>query len=123
MGLNLRERLNLAIYDSKEKVLQILWRISFAVSIVALGTLLYIHGFDIDRETNQALLLIIKVCFCFYVLRYFTRFMFAFDLKSFLKLTWFEGILVGFLLAEGISDILFQKLITQRVLEYFGFLG
>ncbi|MBL4755145.1 MAG: hypothetical protein JKY52_16310 [Flavobacteriales bacterium] len=123
MGLNLRERLNLAIYDSKDKVLQILWRISLAVSIIALGTLLYIHGFDIDNQTEQGMLLIIKVCFSFYVLRYFTRLMFAFDITSFLKNTWFEGILVGFLLTEGISDILFKKLITQRVLESLGYLG
>lgn len=123
MGLNIRERLNLAIYDSKDKVLKLLWKISFWVSLIALGTLLYMHGFDINHQTKRALLLVIQICFGFYVLRYFTRFIFAFDLKSFLKITWFEGGLVLFLLAEGVSDVFFHKLITQRILEHFGFLG
>ena len=123
MGLNIRERLNLAIYDSKETVLKMVRKISVVVAFIALGTLFYIHGFDIDRETKGALLFVIKLCFGFYVLRYFTRYVFAFDLKSFLRSTWFEGLLVLYLLVEGISDIVSHELVTHRVLEYFGFLG
>ena len=123
MGLNFRERLNLAIYDSKDAVLKILGRISVTVSFIALGTLLYIHGFDIDMETRKSMLYVIKVCFGFYVLRYFTRFLFAFEQKIFFRRTWFEGLLVLYLFTEGISDIFYHKLLTQRLLEQIGFGG
>ena len=123
MGLNIRERLNLAIYDSKETVLKLVRRISVVVSFIALSTLFYLHGFDIDNETNEVLLGVIKFCFGFYVLRYFVRYIFSFDLKTFFKITWFEGLLALYLLIEGISDILSNELVTHRVLEYFGFAG
>jgi len=123
MGLNIKERFNLAIYDSKETVLKLVRRISVVVSFIALITLFYFHGFDIDNNTKEVLLGIIKFCFGFYVLRYIVRYIFAFDLKTFFKVAWFEGLLALYLLIEGISDVLSNELVSHRVFEYLGFSG
>ena len=115
-----REKINLSIYDSKEKMLQSLRILSFIVSILAVSTLIIFYGFPLTDTTKSSLLLVIKGSFAFYVIRYFIRFFYSFDIKKFLRRTWFEGLLMSILLIDGIGDIFFNTTLEQKFFEYLG---
>jgi hypothetical protein len=86
-----REKVNLYIYDSKERNLRILRYASFFVSLAVIGVIVYYYGMPQTPERQRVLLDIIKVSFGFYILSYIIRFIYTFEPKDFLKRTWFEG--------------------------------
>ena len=49
---DVRERINLLIYDSKPKVLRILSLLNVLVSATAIGVLIFSYGFKITPETE-----------------------------------------------------------------------
>ena len=118
---SIREKVNLAIYDSKEKVLTNLRALSFIVSLIAIGTLIYYYGFPTSLSTREVLLAIIKSSFVFYVIRYLIRLFYTFEMAKFLKSTWFEGLLMLYLLVEGISYNFFGTLVIQEFCVRLGF--
>jgi Trk-type K+ transport system membrane component len=120
MPNKLREKINLAIYDSKRSVLGTLRIFSFLVSVTAILTLIYYYGFPNTSETNKNLLLIIKSSFAFYVLRYYTRFFYSFKPLDFIKENWFESILMNLLLIDGIGDVFFGVTLEQKLFEQLG---
>ena len=115
-----REKVNLSIYDSKEKMLQSLRILSFIVSILAVSTLIIFYGFPLTETTKNSLLFIIKGSFAFYIIRYFIRFFYSFDIQKFFKHTWFEGLLMLILLIDGIGDIFFNTTLEKKLFEYLG---
>jgi len=110
---SIREKVNLAIYDSKEKVLKNLKGLSFVVSLIAVGTLIYYYGFPTTQSTREALLTIIKLSFAFYIIRYLIRLFYTFEMANFLKSTWFEGLLMLLLTADGIGSIFYNTTLEQ----------
>ena len=110
---SIREKVNLAIYDSKEKVLKNLKGLSFFVSLIAIGTLIYYYGFPTTQSTRESLLTIIKLSFAFYIIRYLIRLFYTFEMANFLKSTWFEGLLMLLLTADGIGSIFYNTTLEQ----------
>ena len=120
MPKNVREKINLAIYDSKKGVLGSLMILSFLVSIAAILVIIYYYGYPISEETKEELLWVIKGSFGFYVLRYFIRLFYSFKPFQFLKDNWFESILMNLLLIDGIGDLLFGITLEQKLFEQLG---
>ncbi|MBA3899341.1 MAG: ATPase [Bacteroidetes bacterium] len=115
-----REKVNLYIYDSKERNLRILRYASFFVSLAVIGVIVYYYGMPQTPERQRVLLDIIKVSFGFYILSYIIRFIYTFEPKDFLKRTWFEGLLMLLLVVDGISYFLFG---TPLVINFFRLIG
>lgn len=117
---NIRENVNLAIYDSKDQVILTLRVLSFAVSIAAVITLVYFYGFPIDAETKSNLLSVIKFSFFFYVSRYLVRVFYSFEPLNFIKEAWFEGLLMLLLLVDGLGDIFLGITLEGAIFKRLG---
>ncbi len=117
---NIRENINLAIYDSKDKAILVLRVLSFAVSIASIITLAYFYGFPIDAATKANLLSIIKISFFFYVSRYLVRLFYSFEPWIFIKEAWFEGLLMLVLMIDGLGDIFLGITLEGAIFKQLG---
>lgn len=116
-----RERINLLIYDSKPTVLRIGRMVSFLISLLALGTLVYFYGFPRTEEGARWSLSIVQGSFTFYVLHYLLRIFYDFSPVQYIKRTWFEGVLMLLLVVEGISYNFFDVLLVESLFVSIGF--
>jgi Trk-type K+ transport system membrane component len=118
-----REKANLLLFKSKEKVLGAFKGVSIAVTLLAIGTMIWIYGFRLTEEDKQVALYIIKGSFLFYIIHYLTRIVYDFHPIDFLKRTWFEGVMMSLLLIEGISSSLFDTLLLENIFTSIGLSG
>ena len=116
-----RERINLLIYDSKPRVLAVLSALNVMVSLMAIGTLVYFYGFQLTEFTQDVCFTIIEGSFAFYILRFLIKLFYDFHPPTFLKNNWFEAIIITLLLVEGIAYNLFDTMIIEPVFESMGF--
>ena len=100
-----RERANVWLYDSKERVLGTFQWLTLLVNISALSVLAIYYGYDHDTETSASLFDVVKFSFGFYVLHYLVRVMYHFHPTTFFKETWAEGVVMAVLLVEGVGDL------------------
>lgn len=118
---SLREKINLSLYAHKSTVLKNFRILSFLVSIIAVFTLIYFHGFPQTIASKKILLDIIKASFVFYVFHYFLRIFYDFHPLKYIKKNWFEGLLMLLLIVDGIGDLLFDTLLIERFFVNTGF--
>lgn len=118
---DIRERINLLIYDSKPKVLNVLSIMNVIVSLSAIGTLVFYYGFPLKPETKELCFSIIEFSFGFYILRFFTKLFFDFHPPTFIRKNWFEAIIILMLLIEGIAYNFFDTMILEPYFESIGF--
>lgn len=123
MFRNLRERINLYIYDSKEKVLNLMSWLHVVVSLAMIGVLVYYYGFPQTPTSKAELLRLIQYSFGFYIFRYIIKIIYDFNPRQFLKKTWFEALLLFLLLIEGVSFNLFGTMVVPNFFKALGFEG
>lgn len=117
----IRERINLLIYDSKPRVLAVLSVLNVVVSLTAIGTLVYYYGFRQTPFSNELSFTIIETSFAFYILRFLVKLFYDFHPPTFLKNNWFEAVIIALLLIEGIAYNLFGTMIIEPVFASLGF--
>ncbi len=117
----IRESINIRIYDKKKKVLAGLTILNIVVSLIALSTLVYYYGYKLTEEQKQFSFSILEASFGFYILRFFVKLFFDFHPPSFIKNNWFEASLILLLLVEGISYNFFGGMIIEPLFIYIGF--
>ena len=101
-----RERANVWLYDSKERVLGTFQWLTLLVNLSALSVLAIYYGYEHDAETSASLFEAVKFSFGFYVLHYLLRLLYHFHPTTFFKETWGEGLVMAVLLVEGVGDLL-----------------
>jgi trk system potassium uptake protein TrkH len=116
----IREKINLSLYDHKEKLLTFFKYISAFVSLTAISTLVYYYGFSHEPETARFFFKLIQGSFAFYILHYLVKFVYNFHPLQYLKKTWFEAIMVVFLIVEGLSFTVTDELMLQRFFMNIG---
>jgi len=116
-----RERANVVLYGSKDRVLRILRGLNLIVSASALFILALYYGFPNESETASRLLGFVKITFGFYVLQYVTRILYDFQPREFIRKTWFEAAVMAVLIVEGASDILTGDLLIGHFVQSIGF--
>jgi len=116
----IREQINLFIYNSKLKNLRRLKIVSFIISIVAIGSLFSYHGYDHDAETARMLQWIVEASFGYYVFHYLVKVFYDFSPRQYIRKNWFEGIMVLWLLIEGLSYNLFDVLLIETLFNSLG---
>lgn len=122
MDINpIREKINLAIYGSKELVERNFKLLSVFVSILALAVLTYYYGYQHSAEEENFLLGLIRLSFLFYVIHFFVKIFFDFSPRQFIKSNWFEGFMVLVLILDGISYTFFDTLIIEGFFRWLGF--
>jgi len=117
----IRESINIRIYDKKKKVLAGLTILNIVVSLVALSTLVYYYGYQLTEVQKQFSFSILEASFGFYIFRFFVKLFFDFHPPSFIKNNWFEASVVLLLLVEGISYNFFGRMIIEPLFIYIGF--
>lgn len=117
----LRENINLFIYDSKPRVLRILSFLNVIVSLASIGILIYYYGFPLSPEQKHLTFQWIQVSFGFYILRFLLKILYEFDVPTFLRKNWFETLIMGLLLLEGIAYNIFGTLLIEPLFEGLGF--
>lgn len=118
---SVREKINLSLYAHKPAVLRNFRVLSLLVSLVAVSTLIYFHGFPQTDESREFLLAIIKGSFAFYVFHYFVRIFYDFHPLQFIKRNWLEGLMMLMLFVDGVSDVFFDTLIIEQFFVGLGF--
>ena len=116
-----RERVNLKIYNAKPKVLGTLTILNILFSSAAIGTLVFYYGFDISVYEEKVCFTILETSFAFYILRYLTKLFFDFHPPTFIRSNWFETIIIGLLLVEGIAYNVFGTMIIEPIFTSMGF--
>lgn len=116
----LRERINLALYDSKERVLNLFRLLHVFVSLGAIGVLVYYYGFPQTSETADSVLDWIQYAFLFYILKFSVRLLYDYNPRQLIRNNLFEVIVLGVLIAEGLSFNLTGNLIITKVFSVFG---
>lgn len=117
----LREKINLMIYDSKPTVLRILSAANVVVSFTAISTLIYYYGFKLSPETKSICFAILESSFGFYIFRFLLKLFYDFHPPTFIRQNWFEAIIVLLLLIEGIAYNLFDTMIIEPIFYRMGF--
>lgn len=113
-----REKFNLLIYENKTFTLRALKFISVIFSIIMMGTLIYYYGFPISEAEKSNITSWVKASFVFYIFSYIVRILYSFEVKSFLKKNWLEGVLFIILIINGVSDYLFNFPIVHSFFDY-----
>lgn len=115
-----RERANLVLFQHKEQVLRVFKGVSIAVTLLALGTMIWIYGFQLSEDDQNFAFYLIKGSFSFYILHYLVRIVYDFHPIEFIKRTWFEGVMMFLLLLEGVSYSCFDVLVIESIFTKIG---
>ena len=116
----LREVINLKIYGSKTLALTASRGMIVLVSLVALATLTLYHGFPQSEENSKLLILVVQGSFAFYIFNYLLKLFYSFEPLKLIRETWFEGILMLFLIIEGITYNVFDELLFTGLFMKIG---
>ena len=117
----IRERINVFLYGSKERVLKGLKLFNLVVSTAALFVLAIYYGYPSESHTATQLLGFVKGTFAFYVLQYITRILYDYHPIRYIRKTWFEAAVMSVLVIEGASDLLTGELLITRLSTSIGF--
>lgn len=117
----IREKVNLLIYDKKRKVLAGLTVMNVIVSLVALSALVYYYGFESTSFTREICFMIFQISFGFYIFRFFTKVFFDFHPPTFIRNNWFEASIISLLLIEGVAFNFFDTMLIESFFESIGF--
>lgn len=118
---DIRERVNLLIYDSKPRVLRVLSLLNVLVSLTAICVLIYSYGFKISPETEEMCFSIIQASFGFYIARFLIKLFYDFSPGRFIRDNWFEAGIIFLLLIEGVAYNVFGSMILEPVFRSIGF--
>ena len=116
-----RERVNIFLFDSKEKASTWLNYASFAVSLYAIISLIYYFGYPETDYSRSFIITSIRISFGFYLIKYILGYVYSFHPKTYFRSTWFEGILMLLILGNALSLFLFDFPIVRWLGEQVGF--
>ncbi|MBL1279031.1 MAG: hypothetical protein COA33_002075 [Fluviicola sp.] len=119
----IREKINLLIYDKKRKVLAALSVLNVFVSLLALSTLVYYYGFQLTDFSKEVCFTMFEISFGFYIFRFLTKVFFDFNPPVFIKNNWFEASIILLLLIEGIAYNFFDTMLIETFFISLGFDG
>ncbi len=116
-----REKVNLAIYNSKTTVLASFNILYVLVSLFSIGVLVYYYGFPLTDEESVSPFRLLQFSFAFYIFRFLVKIVYEFDVPSFLRANWFEGSVLGLLAVEGIFYNITGSFIIEPLFTSIGF--
>ena len=112
----IREWVNLRIYDSKPSVLLWLRRISIPLSITSVAALMAYHGFQLNDAQELLVELLLKGTIAFYLIKYLIQLFFSFSPWQDIKERRWEAL---FMVSMALY-ILAVNLFDEHIIESFG---
>jgi len=120
---NIRQEVNLRIFESKKGVQIALRIMSIVISLLALTVIVYYHGFPKTRHSLIIYNAILHFSFLFYLLKYLIRLIYDFQPSKFLRDNWFEGVIMLLIFLEGIGMVFFNTDLVLVLFRSFGLDG
>lgn len=117
----IREKVNLYIYDYKRRVLGTLSLFNVIVSLVTIGVLVYNYGFQQTAYSQKVCFTMIEASFGFYIARFLIKLFFDFHPLQFFKQNWFEGTIILLLLFEGFNYNFLGGMFLEPIFRSIGF--
>ena len=97
-----REKVNLRLFESKERVLKILTWLTLLFSLGSLVAIVYYYGYPQTKESQDVVHLFIRLSLWFYILKYLIRIFYDFHPGIFIRENRMDGIVFLFLVAEQV---------------------
>jgi Trk-type K+ transport system membrane component len=116
----IRERINLRIYDSKPFVTKLLRYFSVPLSLTAVGALIISFGFPLDEEQLALVDYILKASIGFYIFKYFSELFYDFSPPDYIRRTKSEFVLMSYMVINILAINLFNFEITSEVGNLIG---
>jgi len=116
----IREAINLRLFNSKTIVLSVLRILSLIVSVIAIGAIVYFHGFPKTDYTLKIYLIIIQSSLGFYLLKFLIRLLYDFQPYIFLKDNLLEGVIMILVFIEGFWLYIFDFDLVTIFFRLFG---
>ena len=120
IGRNIREAINIFLYNNKDVTLRSLRFISVIVGVFALVLMIYYYGFPNSHSENEKLTSYFKGLFGYYIFSYIIRLMYSFDLKNFIKESLGEAFLLFLLTVDAIGFYGFDVNILHMLFTALG---
>ena len=114
-----REFINLRIFGSKKAVLSTLRVLSILISLVAISAIIYYHGYSKTPHVLHVYRIMMHISFSFYIFKFLIRLFYDFQPLNFLRNNWFEGLIMFFLLIEGLGLVLFGTDLVENFFNLF----
>jgi trk system potassium uptake protein TrkH len=116
----IREAINLKLFNSKEIVLTVLRVLSLLVSSIALGSIIYFHGFPKTDTGIRVYLDIIHASLAFYLFKFLIRLLYDYKPSVFIRDNRLEGIIMFLVFLEGVGLYIFGFDLVTKLLRLFG---
>lgn len=116
----LRERINLRIYDSKPFVTKFLRYLSVPLSLTAVAALIFSFGYSLDLDQKLWVDFILKSTIGFYIFKYFSELFYDFSPPDYVRRTRFEFVLMCYMLANILAVNIFHIELTQSLGDWLG---
>lgn len=117
---NFREKLSIVFWDNRKTLSTSLSILSLLVSSIAVLSVIFYYGFPVSDKTMFWSAIIIKSSFAFYVVKYFLFLFLNFRIRTYLKQTWFEGLIVLGLLTNFILIYFFHIHFVDVISSFIG---
>lgn len=110
-----RERINLRIYDSKIGAIKTLRYLSVPLSLASVVALILSHGFVLNPGQKALVDLLLKTTIGFYIFKYFTELFYDFSPVQYIRKSRFEFVLMTYMVANITAINLFQFELTAAI--------
>jgi len=122
MGLGLqkiRERVNIALFDSKDNVLQFMRIISLLLVSVVLAGVVYFYGFPKTPESIRINTILVRSSLIYFLVRYLIMLFYNFHPRKFIRERWLEGIILFLFFTNAVNPVFFENLLVINSLSIF----
>ncbi len=115
-----REKVSIVFWDNRTFLSTTFSILSLFVSTVAVLSVILYYGFPTSSNTIYWSRVIIKISFGFYVLKYIIFILLNFKIRSYIRKTWFEGLIVMGLLTNFIFIYFFNIHVVDIISNIIG---
>jgi potassium uptake TrkH family protein len=119
----IREYINIRLFAHRAYVVRALHIASIVVSLIAITTIIYQHGFPQSSYSNHFTESIIEFSLTFYVLKFLIRIFYDFHPVDFILNNRFEAVLLALIALDQFIHLLTGVQIIQEFLKIIGFPG
>lgn len=119
----IREFINIRLYKHRDYVISSLHIFSIIVSVIAIASIIYQHGFPATTKNQEITESIIEFSLFFYVAKFLIRIFYEFHPVDFIKQNKVEAILLSFIVFDQFINIISGIQIVQQFIRFVGFPG
>ena len=118
--LIIREWINLRIYSSKSVVIKLFRYLSVPLSITAIASLVYSHGFSLSEDEILLVNCILKSTIGFYIIKYLVELFYSFSPQDYIRNSKWESGLIVYMTINILCINIFNIEIISSVGNYLG---